>query len=97
MSIGDNIKPLPGKVMLQPLLVEKVGSIYLPEDQQRSAFQSKVLAVGEDTKNEKMVVKKGDIVFNTRLAGTPVNIEGEDYMFAEQKNILAIIKEEICQ
>jgi len=94
MSIGNRIKPLPGKVMLQPYTVKKIGLIDIPEDQQRSAYQSKVLAVGADTEKEKMAVKPGDMVYHTMLPGTPANFEGEDYIFAKHENILAIIKEE---
>ena len=93
-SIGERVKPLPGIVMIQPLVVEKIGSIYIPDDQQESAFQSTVIAIGEDTDKIKIAVKPGDVVFNTRIPGTMVVLEEGTYYFAEHKNILAIVEED---
>ncbi len=93
-AIGERVKPLPGIVMIKPLKVEKVGSIYIPEDQQDSAFQSTVIAVGEDTDKVKIAVKPGDVVFHTRIPGTLVVLEDQEYIFAKHENILAIVDED---
>ena len=93
-SIGERVKPLPGLVLIKALKVEQLGSIYIPEDQQQSAFQSTVIAVGEDTDKVKIAVKPGDVVFHTRLPGTLVVLEDEEYIFAKHDNILAIVEED---
>ena len=49
-----------------------------------------MIATGDGTKDEKMVVKKGDTVLYGKYAGTEIEIEGEKLIIMRQSDILAI-------
>jgi len=49
-----------------------------------------VIAVGNGTKDEEMVVKEGDKVLYGKYAGTEIEIDGEKYLIMRQSDILAI-------
>jgi chaperonin GroES len=92
------IKPLGDRVVIQPLKEEKKkGGIILPEtvDKERQE-QGKVVAVGpgrkEDGKRIPLEVKKGDIILFTKYGPSEVVVDGQEYLIAEEKDILAIIK-----
>jgi len=54
-------------------------------------LKGEVLAVGKGTKDEEMVVKKGDVVLYGKYAGTELELDGEKYLIMRQSDILAII------
>jgi len=51
-----------------------------------------VLAAGEGTKDEAMVLKAGDQVLYGKYAGTELELDGEKYLIMRQNDVLAIIK-----
>ena len=51
-----------------------------------------MLATGDGTKDEQMVVKEGDQVLYGKYAGTEIEFEGEKYLIMRQSDILAILK-----
>ncbi|MEE1173973.1 MAG: co-chaperone GroES, partial [Paludibacteraceae bacterium] len=54
-------------------------------------LQGKVIAVGNGTKDEEMVVKVDDTVLYGKYAGTEIEWEGEKYLIMRQSDILAIV------
>ncbi|MDE6164660.1 MAG: co-chaperone GroES, partial [Muribaculaceae bacterium] len=52
-----------------------------------------VMAVGQGTKDETMVVKEGDTVLYGKFAGTEIKIDGEMLLIMRQSDILAVIEE----
>ena len=50
-----------------------------------------MLATGNGTKDEEMVVKKGDQVLYGKYAGTEIELDGEKFLIMRQSDILAII------
>ena len=52
-----------------------------------------VLAAGNGTKDEEMVVKEGDTVLYGKYAGTEIDVDGNKYLIMRQNDILAIITE----
>ena len=54
-------------------------------------LKGEVVAVGNGTKDEEMVVKNGDTVLYGKYAGTEIELDGEKYLIMRQSDILAII------
>ena len=51
-----------------------------------------MIAVGEGTKDEKMLLAAGDTVLYGKFAGTELEYEGEKYLIMRQSDVLAILK-----
>jgi len=88
-----NIKPLADRVLVQPAPAEEktVSGIIIPDTAKEKPLKGEVLAVGNGTKDEEMVVKKGDQVLYGKYAGTEIEWDGEKYLIMRQSDILAII------
>lgn len=87
-----NIKPLADRVLIEPAPAEEktIGGIIIPDTAKEKPLQGKVLAVGNGTKDEEMVVKEGDTVLYGKYAGTELEFEGKKYLVMRQSDILAI-------
>lgn len=88
-----NIKPLADRVLIEPAPAEEktIGGIIIPDTAKEKPLQGKVLAVGNGTKDEEMVVKEGDTVLYGKYAGTELEFEGKKYLIMRQSDILAIL------
>lgn len=88
-----NIKPLADRVLVKPAAAEEktVGGIIIPDTAKEKPLKGEVLAIGKGTKDEEMVVKKGDQVLYSKYAGTELELDGEKYLIMRQSDILAII------
>ena len=87
------IKPLADRVLVQPAPAEEktVGGIIIPDTAKEKPLQGKVLAVGNGTKDEAMVLKEGDTVLYGKYSGTEVELDGEKYLIMRQSDVLAIL------
>ena len=89
-----NIKPLADRVLVRPMPAEqKVGGIIIPDTAKEKPLKGTVVAAGDGTKDEEMVLKEGDIVLYGKYAGTEVELDGEKYLIMRQSDVLAIIEE----
>lgn len=88
-----NIKPLADRVLILPDAAEEksAGGIILPDSAKEKPLRGKVIATGNGTKDEEMVVKEGDSVLYGKYAGTEIEFEGTKYLIMRQSDILAII------
>ncbi|MDY6296991.1 MAG: co-chaperone GroES [Alloprevotella sp.] len=88
-----NIKPLADRVLIKPAPAEEktMGGIIIPDTAKEKPLQGEVLAVGNGTKDEEMVLKAGDRVLYGKYSGTEVELEGEKYLIMRQSDVLAII------
>ncbi len=88
-----NIKPLADRVLILPDAAEEksAGGIILPDSAKEKPLRGKVIATGNGTKDEDMVVKEGDSVLYGKYAGTEIEFEGTKYLIMRQSDILAII------
>lgn len=88
-----NIKPLGDRVIIAPAPAEEktIGGIIIPDTAKEKPLQGTVLAVGNGTKDEEMVVKEGDTVIYGKYAGTELEYEGNKYLVMRQNDILAIL------
>ncbi|MDE6485170.1 MAG: co-chaperone GroES [Duncaniella sp.] len=88
-----NIQPLADRVLIEPTPVEEVtmSGIIIPDSAKEKPLRGTVLATGNGTKDEEMVVKKGDNVLYGKYAGTEIELEGNKYLIMRQSDILAIL------
>ena len=88
-----NIKPLADRVLIQPMAAEEktIGGIIIPDTAKEKPLQGKVVAVGNGTKDEEMVIAVGDQVLYGKYSGTELEFEGEKYLIMRQSDVLAIL------
>lgn len=87
------IQPLADRVLVLPAPAEeKVGGIIIPDTAKEKPLQGKIVAAGNGTKDEEMVLKEGDTVLYGKYAGTEIEFEGEKYLIMRQSDVLAVIK-----
>lgn len=87
------IKPLADRVLVKPTPAEEVtvSGIIIPDSAKEKPLKGTVLAVGNGTKDEEMVVKEGDTVLYGKYAGNEIEVEGEQFLIMRQNDILALI------
>lgn len=88
-----NIKPLADRVLIKAAPAEEktAGGIIIPDTAKEKPLQGEVLAVGNGTKDEEMVLKAGDTVLYGKYAGTEVELDGEKYLIMRQRDVLAVL------
>ncbi|MDR1698387.1 MAG: co-chaperone GroES [Prevotellaceae bacterium] len=88
-----SIKPLADRVLIKPAEAETktVSGIIIPDTAKEKPLKGEVIATGNGTKDEEMLVKAGDKVLYGKYAGTELDYEGEKYLIMRQSDILAII------
>ncbi|MDO4930143.1 MAG: co-chaperone GroES [Bacteroidales bacterium] len=88
-----NIKPLADRVLIKPTPAEEktIGGIIIPDTAKEKPLQGTVLAVGNGTKDEEMVLKANDVVLYGKYSGTEVELDGEKYLIMRQSDVLAIL------
>ena len=89
-----NIKPLADRVLVVPAPAEErtIGGIIIPDTAKEKPLKGEVIAVGNGTKDEEMVVKVGDTVLYGKYAGTELELDGTKYLIMRQSDILAIVE-----
>ncbi len=87
------IKPLADRVLVLPAPAEEktIGGIIIPDSAKEKTLKGKVIAIGNGTKDEEMVVKPDDTVLYGKYAGTEIELDGEKYLIMKQSDILAIL------
>lgn len=86
-----NIKPLADRVVIKPMPAEEVtmAGIIIPDSAKEKPLKGEIIAVGNGTKDEEMVLKTGDQVLYGKYAGTEVELDGEKYLIMRQSDVLA--------
>ncbi|MCX4330562.1 MAG: co-chaperone GroES [Muribaculaceae bacterium] len=87
-----NIKPLADRVVIKATPAEEVtmSGIIIPDSAKEKPLKGEVLAVGNGTKDEEMVLNVGDKVLYGKYAGTEIELEGEKYLIMRQSDVLAV-------
>ena len=87
------IKPLADRVLVLPAQAEeKVGGIIIPDTAKEKPQRGKVVAVGNGTKDEEMILKAGDEVLYGKYAGTEIENDGEKDLMMRQSDVLAVVE-----
>ena len=88
-----NIKPLADRVLVLPAPAEEktIGGIIIPDTAKEKPLKGEVIAVGNGTKDEEMILKVGDPVLYGKYAGTEIELEGTKYLIMRQSDVLAVM------
>ena len=88
------IQPLADRVLVKPIEAEErtVGGIIIPDNAKEKPLRGTVIAVGNGTKDEAMVLKEYDEVLYGKYAGTEIELDGEKFIIMRQSDVLATIK-----
>ena len=88
-----NIKPLADRVLVVPAPAEErtIGGIIIPDTAKEKPLKGEVVAVGNGTKDEEMIVKVGDTVLYGKYSGSELELEGTKYLIMRQSDIMAIV------
>ena len=87
------IQPLADRVLIEPAAAEEktIGGIIIPDTAKEKPLQGTVVAVGNGTKDEEMVLKAGDTVLYGKYAGTELEHEGKKYLIMRQSDVVAVL------
>lgn len=94
-----NIKPLADRVLVKRLEadVEKtVGGIIVPDTAKEKPQRGKIMAVGpgrmsDEGERIELEVKVGNQVLFGKYSGSEITVDGEEYLFMRESDILAIL------
>lgn len=88
-----NIKPLADRVLIEAAAAETktIGGIIIPDTAKEKPLQGTIVAVGQGTKDEEMILKAGDHVLYGKYAGTEIEHEGNKYLIMRQSDVVAIL------
>lgn len=88
-----NIKPLADRVLILPAPAEEktIGGIIIPDTAKEKPLKGEVIAAGNGTKDEEMVLKAGDHVLYGKYVGTEIELDGTKYLIMRQSDVLAVL------
>ena len=88
------IKPLGERVVVKVSEqdMKTASGIVLPDTAKEKPQRGKIVAVGNGTKDEEMILKVGDEVLYGKYAGTELESEGEKYLMMRQSDVLAVVE-----
>ena len=87
------INPLADRVLILPAPAEEktIGGIIIPDTAKEKPLKGEVIAAGNGTKDEEMVLKAGDHVLYGKYAGTEIELDGTKYLIMRQSDVLAVL------
>lgn len=82
-------KPLGERVLVQRVEAENktASGIYIPDSAKEKPSTATVIAVGSQVND----VKENDTVVFGKYSGTELNLEGNDYLILDSKDILGVM------
>ena len=88
-----SIKPLADRVLIKPADAEAktASGIIIPDSAKEKPLKGLVIATGNGTSDEEMVLKEGDQVLYGKYAGTEIEYEDVTYLIMRQSDVLAVI------
>lgn len=89
------VKPLADRVLIQPSAAEEVtaSGIIIPDSAKEKPLKGTVLAVGNGTKDEPMILKEGDKVLYGKYAGTEITLDGDKVLIMRQNEVFAVVED----
>ena len=87
-----NLKPLADRVIILPSAAEEVTAtgIIIPDSAKEKPLRGTVVAAGDGTADEKMVLKADDQVIYGKYSGTEIELDGVKYLIMRQSDVLAV-------
>jgi chaperonin GroES len=90
------IRPIGERVLLKHQKKEEVtkGGIYIPDSARQEKKEGIVTAVGTFEDGKELPLKEGDHVIYGGYQSDEIEIDGENYIFVDFKDIMATVVEE---
>ena len=86
------IQPLADRVLIKAAAAEeKIGGIIIPDTAKEKPLKGEIIATGNGTKDEEMILKVGDTVLYGKYSGTELELEGKKYLIMRQSDVLATL------
>jgi chaperonin GroES len=88
------LKPLADRVLIQPTPAEEttLPGIIIPDSAKEKPLKGTVVAAGNGSKDEEMILKEGDKVLYGKYAGTEIELDGEKYLIMRQTDVLGVFE-----
>ena len=89
------LKPMADNILLKATEAEETtssGIILATSNKEKPAIYE-VVSAGPGTKEVEVTVKAGDKVIVSKFSGNEIKLDGEDYKFVKQDEILAVVTE----
>ena len=89
------LKPMADNVLLKQHEAAEttVSGIILATTSKEKPAIYEVVSAGPGTKEVEMLIKAGDKVVVSQFVGTEIKLDGVDYKFVKQDDVLAIVTE----
>ena len=87
------LKPMADNILLKATEAQETtsfGIILATSNKEKPAIYE-VVAAGPGTKDVEVTVKAGDKVVVSKFSGNEIKLDGEDYKFVKQEDILAVV------
>ena len=68
------------------------AGIIIPDSAKEKPLRGTVIAVGNGTKDEEMILKEGDTVLYGKYAGTEIDLDGDKVLIMRQNEVLAVVE-----
>ena len=89
------LRPMADNILLKQNEAEETtsfGIILATSNKEKPAIYE-VVSAGPGTKDVEMLIKAGDKVVVSQFVGTEIKLDGVDYKFVKQDDVLAIVTE----
>ena len=88
------LKPMADNVLLKQYEAAEttVSGIILASNSKEKPAIYEVVSAGPGTKEVEMLIKAGDKVVVSKFVGTDIKLDGVDYKFVKQDDVLAIVE-----
>ena len=87
------LKPMADNILLKQTEAEETtssGIILATTNKEKPAIYE-VVSVGPGTKDVQMLIKTGDKVVVSKFSGNEIKLDGQEYKFVKQDDILAVV------
>ncbi len=87
------LKPMADNILLKATEAEETtasGIILATSNKEKPAIYQ-VVSAGPGTKEVEVTVKAGDKVIVSKFSGNEIKLDGTDYKFVKQEDILAVV------
>lgn len=87
------VTPLADRVLVRPTAAETTtaAGIIIPDSAKEKPLRGEVIAVGNGTKDEDMILQAGQSVLYGKYSGTEIEVDGEKLLIMRQSDVLAVI------
>lgn len=86
------MQPIRDQILVRPMEGDSVseGGIIVPDSCKKPSNKVEIVAVGNGTKKNPMLLKKGDVGYRVKDWGLEIIIEGVQHFMMDQKSIIAL-------